>query len=63
MAQQNVTYKPSTSKSNHKGHVQYYPVIMFYSKTISDSFYLNAAQPTRSKAWTVAKNYIKNLNL
>ncbi len=58
----NATYKPKTEKSVYKDNVQFYPVIEIISNCVNDNFYLNNPQPTRSKALTVAKNYIKNLN-
>ncbi len=58
----NATYKPRTKKSTHKDNIQFYPVVEMFSKTVNDYFYLNNPQPTRSKALTIAKKYIKNLN-
>lgn len=52
-----VTYTAKASKSGHL----FYPVIEFIGQTVSDNHWINSGQPTRSKAVTIAKNYIKNL--
>lgn len=59
-----VEYKPATSTSRDKRHSakkQYFPVVKFYSNTVSDNYWLNDPQETRGKAKTIATNYIKNL--
>jgi hypothetical protein len=50
-----VIYQAKTRKESSG----YYPVIAFYSATISDCYYLNNPCPTRSKARTIAIKYIK----
>lgn len=52
-----VDYYPRTHKEDGK----YYPVVLFISATVSDNFFLNIPQDTRSKARTIAINHIKNI--
>jgi len=52
------TYKAKAAKENNK----YYPVVWFLSNGISDNYFINDPQETRSKALTIAKNTIKNLS-
>lgn len=53
--------KATAERSTYKGQTQFYPVVKFYTSVTGwDSFYLNNPQPTRSKALTVARQYIRN---
>ena len=57
-----VTYTPATEAQTYKGTKQFYPVVMMYGVSIGGQvFYLNEPQPTRSRARTIARNYIKNI--
>lgn len=60
-----VTYKPAARLElpTKKGRprTKYFPVVRFYSRTVSDEYWLNEPQDSRSKALTIARNYIKNL--
>ena len=52
-----VTYYPRT----HKENGYYYPVVLFIGPVVSDNFFINIPQSTRSKARTIAINHIKNI--
>lgn len=52
-----VTYYPRS----HKEKNQFYPVVLFTCEAMTENFFLNTPQPTRSKARTIAINYIKNI--
>jgi hypothetical protein len=52
-----VTYTAHTRKKDNG----YYPLIKFFGAKISDEFWINDPQSTRTKARTIATNYIKNL--
>ncbi len=56
-----VTYRPRTTKKLTGNGELYYPIIDFTSKKVSDNYYLNNPQVTRSRARTIAIKYIKNL--
>jgi hypothetical protein len=58
------TYKPAALRSldnRQNAAKQFFPVVRFYSKTVSDCYWINDPQPTRGKALTIAKNTIANL--
>lgn len=52
-----VTYYPRT----HKEGNYFYPVVLFISRVVSDNFFLNTPQDTRSKARTLAIKHINNI--
>lgn len=52
-----VSYYPRTHKEGSK----FFPVVLFISPVVSENFFLNIPQDTRSKARTVAINHIKNI--
>lgn len=52
-----VTYKPKT----HKEGNQYYPIVWFSCKVMTENFFLNTPQTTRSKARTIAIKHINNI--
>jgi len=55
-------YKAKAETQTYKGVKRTYPVIEFYAPGLGfNTFHINSPQPTRSKALTIAKNYIKNL--
>jgi hypothetical protein len=56
-----VTYRPKTTKKVTGNGVIFYPIIDFTGPKVSDSYYLNDPQASRSRARTVAIKYIKNL--
>lgn len=56
-----VTYRPKTTKKKTAHGSLFYPIIDFTGPKVSDSYYLNDPQVTRSRARTLAIKYIKNL--
>jgi len=57
-----MNYKAKAETQTYKGVKRIYPIVEFYTPVTGvQSYYLNNPQPTRSKAITIAKNYIKNL--
>lgn len=56
-----VTYRPRTEKVKTGNGVIFYPIIDFTSTRVSDWYYINDPQATRSRARTIAIKYIKNL--
>jgi hypothetical protein len=62
-AKKMTVYKVRTTKeTNRFGKVFYYPIVSFYCKATGEQYYyLNVPQTSRSKARTVAKNHIKNI--
>lgn len=52
-----VTYYPRTYKEGSK----YYGVVSFVGNGTGQTYHLEPAQPTRSKARTLAINHIKNI--
>jgi hypothetical protein len=51
---------------NYKAKAQkvttgYMPVVNFWDSKIEDNFYLSNIKPTRQKALTAARNYIKQI--
>lgn len=57
----NVIYKAAAAQKTYKSNRQFYQVVKFWSKTVSDNYYLNEPQKTRGKALAIARNYISNL--
>jgi len=56
-----VTYRPRTIKKETGSGPLFYLIIDFTGPIVSDIYYLNDPQITRSRARTKAIKYIKNL--
>lgn len=53
--------KPKSRVSHYKGQTLFFPIVEFFTKCTGKMEYvIYNPQPTRSKAITVANNYIKN---
>ncbi len=54
-------YKASARKQVYKDSILFYPIVKFDFGYIQDEYWLNSGQPTRAKALTISRNYIKHL--